>query len=385
MAGHIFIYGAIGTERGEVSGDNVRAQLNDPEVKNEKELILHLISPGGSVDTGQEIYNLLKNSGKTITTHIEGTCASIATLIAGVGETTIMNKGARFMIHNPQITGLNQPSDARALRHVANQLDQIKTLLINVYDKKTSLGKEKLWELYDNETWLTAEDAERMGFVDQAVDAIKAVAKIDLTKFKMEKKQEWSLVAAFKNLLGLSKIKNQMQETLADGRSIVVMSDDENWTGKQVVTVEGEPLAPGEHQLVSGKILVVGDGSTITEVKEAPEAKAEEKPTENTEMENKEIESLKAKIAELEGQKAAAEAKVLETETKSSAATAKFENRVNELEKKYLKLAEEAGKTVGDTTKPPLGPVIKNVGGDDIVHDPMTAFFIRTQKARSGN
>lgn len=379
MAGHVFIYGAIGLERGEVSGDNVRAQLAEPDVKNEKELIVHIISPGGAVDTGEEIYNALKNTGKKITTHIEGTCASIATLIAGAGDSIIMNKGARFMIHNPQITGLNQPSDARALRHVANQLDKIKTLLIDVYDKRTSLGKEKLWELYDNETWLTAEEAEQMGFIDKAVDAIKAVAKVNINHFRMEKKEVW-LVGAFKNLLGLSKIKNQMEETLADGRTIVVMSEDGNWTGKQVVTTEGEPLEPGDHPLVSGKILVVGDGSMITEVKEAPAADAE-KPK-DTEMENKEIAELKAKVAALEGEKAAAEAKVTETETKAASTVAKIENRVVEIEKKYLKLAEEAGKTVGDKSRP-AGPSIKNVTGDDVKRDPMGEDALKFYKQRN--
>jgi ATP-dependent protease ClpP protease subunit len=382
MAGHVFIYGAIGTDRGEISHQNVLSQLQEPDVKSANEIIVHLISPGGLVTEGEAIYNALKNTKKKITTHIEGTCASIATLIAAAGEKIIMNKTARFMIHNPKIDGLS--GDSRVMRQVATQLDQIKTLLVNVYDARTSLGKEKLWELYDNETWLTADEAEKMGFIDESVDAIKAVAKVDLNKFKMEKTTGWESIKSF---LGLKKvkeaIKNQFTETLADGTVIYVMSDDENWTGKQVVTESGEPIAPGEHELASGKILVVGDGSVITEVKEgaAPEDKQQ-----NEEMDNK-IKELESQLAEAKAakEKAVADAEAAKTEASvQKAATAKIENRVHDMEKKYLALAEQLGKTVGDTSAPPKGPVVKNAN-EDVVHDPLTAFFIKTQKARSGN
>lgn len=367
MTGHVFIYGSIGTDRGEISHQNVLSQLQEPDVKSASEIVVHLISPGGLVTEGEAIYNALKNTKKKITTQIEGTCASIATLIAAAGDKVIMNKNARFMIHNPQIAGLS--GDANKLRHVATQLDQIKTLLINVYDQKTSLGKEKLWELYDNETWLTAEQAEQMGFVDESVDAIKAVAKVNLNQFTMDSKENW-LVKAFKNFLSLPKIKNQFEETLADGRKIYVMSDDENWTGKQVVSETGEPIEPGEHALASGKVLVVGDGSVITEVKEgaAPEDKQKDE-----EMDNK-IAELESQLAEAKAakDKAVAEATAAKTEAATQkTAVAKIENRMKELEQKYLNLAEEAGKTVGDRTEPPKGPVIKNVDDKNDKFDAM--------------
>lgn len=380
MTGHVFIYGDIGIDRGEISHQNVLSQLQEPDVKSASEIALHLISRGGLVTEGESIYNALKNTNKKITTYIEGTCASIATLIAAAGDTIIMNKSARFMIHNPQISGLS--GDSRQLRHVATQLDQIKTLLINVYDQRTSLGKEKLWELYDNETWLTAEQAEQMGFVDESVDAIKAVAKVNLNQITMDSKENW-LVKAFKNLLSLSKIKNQFEETLAaTGDKIYVMSDDENWTGKQVVSETGEPIEPGEHALASGKILVVGDGSVITEVKEgtAPEDKQQ-----NEEMDNK-IAELESQLAEAKAakEKAVAEAETAKTEAKAAAASvSKIENRMQALERKYLNLAEEAGKTVGDNTPPSKGPVFKNADGKDETADPMGEEFKKSLKARN--
>jgi ATP-dependent protease ClpP protease subunit len=380
MTGHVYIYGAIGTGPGEVSLKNVKAQIEQD--KSASDYVVHIFSPGGDVFEGYGIYNALLNTGKKITTQIEGLCASISTLIAFAGEEIIMNRTSEFMIHNPKISDLK--GDARDLRNAANQLDKIKNILVDVAWQRANrnekpISKDELWRLYDNETWLNAQETkDKYGFADEVVDAIKAVAKVDLTKIKMEKEKS-GLLTMFKNLFSLPKFKNEFTETLADGRVIVVMSEDENWTGKQVVTETGEALEPGEHPLASGKILVVGDGSVITEVKEgaAPEDKQP-----NEEMDNK-IQQLEQQLAEAKAAKetAEAQAKVIQTEAKTT--VAKIENRVQEIEKKYLKLAEELGKTVGDNSELPKGPTIKNVDDDIQTADPMGEEFKKSLKARN--
>lgn len=351
MTGDIFIFGPIGTQRGEVSFENVQTQI--AENKSASELIVHIISPGGDVFEGESIYNALKNAGKKITVHIEGTCASIATLIAGAGEKVIMNKTARFMIHNPQVTGLQGPADSRQLRHVATQLDKIKGLLIGVWDKKTSIGQAKLWELYDNETWLTADEAMQMGFIDESVDAIKAVASVNLNHLNKMNEQSLlkTLVQGIKNLI--VKVTNQYEETLEDGTKVMVMSEDGDFAGKQILYEDGSPVPAGEHKLTSGKILVVGPDSTITEVKE-PE------PVDNSQIEDdmkkdEEIESLKAQLAEA---KAQAEAAKVAMSTEVTETKAQVQNLIN----KFTELEKKTNETVG--TLPPVtrGPVNKAPG-----------------------
>lgn len=377
MAGHIFIYGGIGLDvrQHEISAQNVRDQIE--QNKNEAELIVHIISPGGDVFEGEAIYNALKNTGKTITTNIEGTCASIATLIAAAGDKIIMNKTARFMIHNPKITGMQSAADSRDLRHVADQLDQIKTLLINVYMSKTGLAKEKLWELYDNETWLTADDAVRMGFIDESVEAIKAVATVNLKRFKMKKDVTFwakmqSAFDAFKSF------KNAFTEALADGRVIVVESDDEDWTGKRVTLEDGTPLPAGEHELASGKKISVDESGTITAVTEAA-APADKQQTE--EMDNK-IKELEAQLAEAITAKETAEANAKTQVAAADARALKFENRVSVIEKEFLKLKEEASKTMGDTSDLPKGPVNKLPNKDQQI-DPMAQEALKYFRQRN--
>ena len=374
--GHIFIYGGIGTDKREreISFNDVRQQIE--ENKSASELVVHIISNGGDVFEGEAIYNALKNTGKKITTHIEGTCASIATLIAGAGSTIIMNKNARFMIHNPKISGFGASADSRDLRHVAAQLDQIKTLLIGVYDAKTSLGKEKLWELYDNETWLTADQAEQMGFIDESVDAIRAVAKVDLKKINKMAKEK-NLWESFQNLLSLKKFKNEFTETLQDGKVIIIMSEDENWTGKQVIYEDGSPVPDGDHVLASGKVISVANG-VISEVKEATA-----QDNQNEEMENK-IKELEAQLAEARAAKDSAEAAAKANETKAAEASAKalkFENRLTTIEKEFLALKEEAGKTIGDKTSPAIAPRPTNNNNKN--SDPMGDFALEFYRNRN--
>lgn len=386
MKGDIFIYGGIGTERNEVSFDIVNKQII--ENKGADELIVHIISPGGDVFEGEAIYNALRNTGKKITTHIEGTCASIATLIAGAGEKIIMNKTARFMIHNPKISGLNQSADSRELRHVANQLDKIKGLFMNVWDAQTikrgkPISTERLSELYDNETWMTADEAQQMGFVDESVDAIKAVAKINLPKIQNEMKDENKIKGLINRLTNFFKFKNEMIETLEDGTKVVVMSEDGDFTGKQVIYEDGTPLPAGEHKLASGKTLVVGDANgTITEVKEAV--------VDNTEVEqemkkDEEIANLKAQLAEAQAKAEQAVAQVTTAKdeaVKAKAETVKFQNKVAEIEKSFIELKEQALQTVGDRTDPAKGPAFKNMGKVED-YDPMGEEAMKFYKNRN--
>lgn len=366
MNGDIFIYGVIGDQEGEVSFENIKTQIQASNAS--EELTLHIISPGGDVWEGFSIYNALKNTGKIINVCIEGVCASIATLIAGAGDRITMNRTAQFMVHNPHITGLTETAESKDLRNVADQLDQIKSLLINVYKKRTGLSEEKLHELYDNETWLTADQAAQMGFIDESVDAIKAVAKLDLTKFRndmKDQKQTEGLFARFANLLKGVKIKNEATETLADGTVVIILTDDGDFTGKQVMYEDGSAVPAGEHPLESGRVIVVDDASVITEVREVS---PEEKATEEDMKLKEENESLKAKIAEYEtkineltGQKAEAEAKTL-----------KIENRVKTVEKDFLKLKEEVSQTFGDAQPVNIKGSFKNQ--EEQEGDPMGDF-----------
>lgn len=369
MTGKISIFGEIGTD---VTVADIQRQIQANAMAENLEL--QISSPGGDVFDGYTIYNLLKNTQKEITTNVVGLCASIATLIAAAGKKIVMNKTSQFMIHNPKVSDLS--GDSGELRNTADQLDKIKSLLINVYQQKTGLSKEKLWEMYDNETWLTASEAGPDGykFVDDVQDSIRAVAKVDVAKFKSMEGKESTLIAkienGFKAIRNFLKYKNMFTETLKSGEKVQIMSEDGDWTNKPIAFEDGSPVPPGDHELASGKILAVNDQSTITEVKEAAQA-----PPPEDNMDNK-IQELEAKLKTAEDALVAATAAKTTAEAKAKT----FENKVTTLEKEF----NEIKKTFGDPNPPKKGfNQFSNVDADDDQHDPMGEEFLRNLQARN--
>lgn len=62
---------------------------------------LHINSPGGDVFDGIAIFNALKHHGASITAYIDGLAASMASVIAMVGNPVIMPENTMMMIHYP--------------------------------------------------------------------------------------------------------------------------------------------------------------------------------------------------------------------------------------------------------------------------------------------
>ncbi|MFV2394034.1 Clp protease ClpP, partial [Escherichia coli] len=62
---------------------------------------LHINSPGGDVFEGIAIFNALKTHGASITAYVDGVAASMASVIAMVGNPVIMPENTFMMIHKP--------------------------------------------------------------------------------------------------------------------------------------------------------------------------------------------------------------------------------------------------------------------------------------------
>ena len=363
MTGHIYIYGEVGKQ---VTLDTVLKEISP---KN-SEYIVHIHSPGGDVFEGYAIYNAIKNTGKNITVQIEGVCASIATLIAAAGSKIIMNAKSQFMVHNPKITSVS--GDHKDLRNVAAQLERIKTQLIESWLGRTSLSVEQLSQMYDNETWLTPEQAKDLGFVDEVQEVLKAVASADFKYYK-HMNDKTSILNSIRKLFNqlFDEEPKNMTDTLSDGKVIVIQSEDGDWTGKKVTLEDGSPLPAGEHTLASGRTITVDDTGAITEVKE-PEAKTEEEPENTEDMKVKEEnEQLKARIKELES---ALEAQS-NTAAKAEAKAKTFENKLNiELPTLKAEIDKLKNTTVGDTT-PPAKATKLPFEGQPQGKDPLAEFF----------
>jgi len=177
--GHIFINGQITRE----TLADVNQQLRNTSASTS--LVLHIASPGGSVYAGYNIYHALKNSGKPISVIVEGEAQSMASFLTMLGPSKICNP-SRFMIHNPR-SGVEGTADE--MIQGANELIKIEDEMAQVYSQKTGIPIDKIKEMMSKETYLTAQEAKTLGFVDEVVGEyyLKAVA---MGKEHPAKKQE---------------------------------------------------------------------------------------------------------------------------------------------------------------------------------------------------
>ncbi|MGL6121067.1 MAG: head maturation protease, ClpP-related [Fusobacteriaceae bacterium] len=167
----ILIYGAIGSGwYSSVGAETIAKELN--AVGTITEIDVRINSPGGSVFDGVAIYNTLKNHPAKVNIIVDGLCASIATVIAMAGDTITMGTGTKFMIHNPLTICYGESED---LKKDAKILDGIKDDIIDAYMTKVSskgISREKIAQMMDEESYLSANQALEYGFITNVVEQI---------------------------------------------------------------------------------------------------------------------------------------------------------------------------------------------------------------------
>lgn len=186
--GNTYIYDEIGGW-----GISARRFMEDLiSLGNLSHINLHIHSPGGEVFDGIAIYNQLKNHSATITVYIDGLAASMASVIAMVGDTVIMPKNAMMMIHKPW--GVSW-GDANDMREYADLLDKLENVLIPAYVAKTGKTTEEITAMLEQETWLDGDECVEHGFADKVIEPVKAMAS--LTSKRIEEFS--SMPSAIKN------------------------------------------------------------------------------------------------------------------------------------------------------------------------------------------
>ncbi|WP_332933506.1 head maturation protease, ClpP-related [Clostridioides difficile] len=128
--------------------------------EQDKDLNIYINSGGGSVFAGMAIYNMLKRHKGYKTIYIDGVVASIASIIALVGDKVIIPSNAYFMIHKPWI-GLCGAYNSIDLIKVSEDLGRIEEGMLNVYKEnlKPGIDIEEIKEMLKKETWMTGNEA----------------------------------------------------------------------------------------------------------------------------------------------------------------------------------------------------------------------------------
>ncbi len=187
--------------KSETSANYFRDKLAEfPDVK---QINLYINSPGGSVREGYGIYSQLKRHPAHVTAYVDGFANSIASVIAMAADEIVMSVGSVMGIHNMMDFCFGNASEHR---QVADNLDRMMEGNRKIYLQRSNgkLTEEKLTELMDAETILTAEECLQYGLCDriegQVADPAKVEEKVQImnrglaaqVKYFLDLKQQFS-------------------------------------------------------------------------------------------------------------------------------------------------------------------------------------------------
>ena len=188
------------------------------------DLDVEINSGGGDVIAGNEIYTALRMYKGNVTCMIVGMAASAASYIATARKCVITPVGL-YMIHNASGSA---SGDYHALDKGSEILQTVNRAITAAYAEKTSMNQEKILELMDKETWLTADEAVAYGFVDSIIENQDNKTANQTIGFFNEK----NLIAVYNSTQILDR------ETIEKTRKMLLSPSDKvkNATSEQVVS-----------------------------------------------------------------------------------------------------------------------------------------------------
>lgn len=155
----LYIYDEIG-----YFGDSAKSLVDQLKAIEGGELEVHLNSPGGDIFDGLAIYQALKDHPATVTMHIDGLAASIASVIAQAGDRIVMAPKASMMIHDGWTMAVGNAAD---MRKTADLLDKQSQIIASVYADRTGLSADFWRDRMASDTWYDANEALEAGLVDE--------------------------------------------------------------------------------------------------------------------------------------------------------------------------------------------------------------------------
>lgn len=186
----LVITGEIATEKwwgDETTPNEFLAELSKCKGKT---IRLTIDSPGGDVLAASKIYTaLVEHTGKVIC-RIDSMAASAASVIAMAGEVH-MSPTALLMIHDPMTVAWGNKED---LKQSIKVLDEVKETIINAYEIKSGLPRDKIAKLMTDETWMSSKTAIELGFCDKEIESNKPIPKEAVQNYQSGVVAVWNCV-----------------------------------------------------------------------------------------------------------------------------------------------------------------------------------------------
>ena len=145
--------------------------IEDNLRKGMSELHLLMASPGGSVDPGMAIYNLLRGIPVTVSTYNYGSVDSVAGVIYCAGVRRLATPHCKFLIHGVTWTAPPSPqgitTTEQQIREQLGQIETVKRNIASVIAEATGKTLEQVAADMTSGLTLTAEGAKDYGLVHE--------------------------------------------------------------------------------------------------------------------------------------------------------------------------------------------------------------------------
>ncbi len=177
--GTLYIYGLIGTGKGETSHQSVvdaLAKMGDVD-----EIDVRINSRGGSVYQAMGIYAALNDHPARKIAHIDSIAFSSGSLVPMACDEIHIAESGMMMVHMPSS---EFRGTARKVRQDTELLDQLGEQMVGAYASRTGLPREEVVSMMDAQTFFRASEAVSKGFATKLVPNKAVAAVADLSEFE---------------------------------------------------------------------------------------------------------------------------------------------------------------------------------------------------------
>jgi ATP-dependent Clp protease protease subunit len=137
------------------------------DLLNHKPIYLYLTSPGGSVEDGFSLINVIKLLKSPVITIVIGDVCSMAGLISIVGKTRLMSKNSFWMGHD--MAGGIWGDYSGKVEYRAEFIKKCWKMIEDHLKKYTKLTDRDLETLRNGELWLNPEECLEKGIIDKII------------------------------------------------------------------------------------------------------------------------------------------------------------------------------------------------------------------------
>ncbi len=141
-----------------------------------QDINVYINSPGGSVTSGLAIYDTMQFVPCDIATYCIGQASSMAAILLASG--TLGKRHAlpnsRVMIHQPWGGTAGTASD---ILIQSQELKRYKQVLVKILSKHTPQSLERIEQDSDRDFFMTAQQAQEYGLVDEVIDTLRGQEK----------------------------------------------------------------------------------------------------------------------------------------------------------------------------------------------------------------